>query len=139
MRFIPTRRHISTGTHAIVHDWHACPCSRPRNPRFPIYRLCVKTAFRARMRIFKSWIWCLPCSRRRHESDNANGVRRLARTRLVVGLHTKNPTCESHQAVSLGSQALWRAKKSHFQPSDEMRMKKSIRFCNNNKRHYFVI
>jgi hypothetical protein len=30
--------------------------SRPRNPRFPIYRLCLKTAFRARMRIFKSGI-----------------------------------------------------------------------------------
>ena len=35
--------------------------------------------------------------------------------------------------------ALWRAKKSHFHASDEMRMKTSIRFCNNNKRHYFVI
>ncbi len=35
--------------------------------------------------------------------------------------------------------SLWRAKKSHFQPSGEMRMKTSIRFCNNNKRHYCVI
>ena len=34
---------------------------------------------------------------------------------------------------------LWRAKKSHFHASDEMRMKTSIRFGNNNKRHYFVI
>jgi hypothetical protein len=36
-------------------------------------------------------------------------------------------------------QALWRAKKSHFHASDEMRMKTPIRLCNNNKRHYFVI
>ncbi len=35
--------------------------------------------------------------------------------------------------------ALWRAKKSHFHASDEMRMKTSIRFFNNDKRHYFVI
>ncbi len=28
----------------------------PRNPRIPIYRFCLQTAFRARMRIFKSGI-----------------------------------------------------------------------------------
>jgi hypothetical protein len=32
---------------------HACS---PRNPRIPIYRFCLQTAFRARMRIFKSGI-----------------------------------------------------------------------------------
>ncbi len=32
-----------------------CVC-RPRNPRFPIYRLCLQTSFRTRMRIFQSGI-----------------------------------------------------------------------------------
>ncbi len=35
----------------------------PRNPRIPIYRFCLQTAFRARMRIFKSGISGSVCNR----------------------------------------------------------------------------
>jgi hypothetical protein len=35
----------------------------PRNPRFPIYRLCLQTTFPARVSIFKSGISGSDCSR----------------------------------------------------------------------------